>query len=403
MTAAEVTLFHAPPRTLAGATVLQMVTALREAQKARAALNVARALVQVGARAIIAGERGELVDELESFGGEWLPFAAAAFGPQQRRIDVDTLSKLVAAERVDIVHARTLGAARIARIVADRNGPRLVTELPDLSAGRMRFAAFSFAALARGDRMISHSLSNARPMMARHRIAPERIGVIAPSLDLSHFDPASVPQERVTQLRQAWGIPHGTRVALVPGEVAPRNGHLTLIGAARILSGAAAPNVTFVLVGDDRRRRFIRKFWRRARAAGVDSLFRMVGHRDSLVAAYAAADMVVVPYTTAPPDGYVVAQVQAMARPVIASSVGALPENLLAPPRIAEALRTGWEVSPSDTAELARAIATILALDGDGQRALAARARQFAEYTFSTQRATAATLEIYASLLDGDD
>jgi glycosyltransferase involved in cell wall biosynthesis len=122
-----------------------------------------------------------------------------------------------------------------------------------------------------------------------------------------------------------------------------------------------------------------------------------------MVAVYAAADTVVVPYIAAPLDGHPVAEAQAMARPVIASSVGALSENLLAPPRIAEDLRTGWEVPPGNAAELANAIAAALALDADAQRAHAARARQFAEYMFSPQRATAATLEVYASLLDGDD
>jgi glycosyltransferase involved in cell wall biosynthesis len=392
------------PRTLAGSTVLQVVTTLRDAPKARAAVDVARALVQVGARAIVAGERGELIEELESFGGEWLPFMATAFNLRNRRADATALGRLSAAERVDIIHARTAGAARIAKIAIGRNGIHLVTELPDLPAARMRLAIFSLAALSRGDRVISHSMFNARPMIARHRIPPERIGVIPPSLDLTHFDPATVPPDRVMQLRQAWGIPHGARIAVAPGAIAPQNGQLTLVEAARILAGNGMQGVTFVLVGDDQHhRRFVRKFWKRARIGGVDALFRIVGHHADMVAVYAAADTVVVPYIAAPLDGHPVAEAQAMARPVIASSVGALSENLLAPPRNAEDLRTGWEVPPGNAAELANAIAAALALDANAQRAHAARARQFAEYMFSPQRATAATLEVYASLLDGDD
>ena len=49
---------HAHPRTLASATVLQIVPALREEPVARAALNVASALVQSGARALVAAEDG---------------------------------------------------------------------------------------------------------------------------------------------------------------------------------------------------------------------------------------------------------------------------------------------------------------------------------------------------------
>ena len=52
------------PRTLAGATILQIVPALREEPVARTAVNVAYALLQLGARALIAAVDGPLVDEL---------------------------------------------------------------------------------------------------------------------------------------------------------------------------------------------------------------------------------------------------------------------------------------------------------------------------------------------------
>ena len=175
----------------------------------------------------------------------------------------------------------------------------------------------------------------------------------------------------MTKLRQTWGIPPGVRIALVPGRIAPWNGHIMLAKAARILADQGMRGVTFVLVGDDRlHRRFARKFWKEAQAAGVDALFRMVGHHADMPAAYAAADIVVVPYTSAPIYGRVVAEAQAMAKPVIASSVGPLPENMMTPPRVADELRTGWEVAPGDPAELAKAISAALALDADGYRAM---------------------------------
>ncbi len=60
------------PRTLAGATILQIVPALREEPVARTAMNVAYALLQSGARALIAAEDGPLADELR-------PLAANGF------------------------------------------------------------------------------------------------------------------------------------------------------------------------------------------------------------------------------------------------------------------------------------------------------------------------------------
>src|SRR5882724_2238838 len=391
------------PRTLAGATVLQIVPALRDSPQVRTTVSAARALVQVGARAIVAGEHGELVDELKSFGGEWLPIASTTMNLTKLRANAETLDKFIAAERVAIVHAKSAGAAWSASIATKRNGVHLVTDLPDLPPRRMWLATFYLGSLSRGDRLISHSLFNARPMMKRYGIPPERVSVVPRSIDLRYFNPANVPEERIAKLRQNWGIPHGVRIVLVPGRIASPNGHLVLAKAARILADNGMRNVTFVLVGDDQRhRRFARKFWKQAQAAGVDALFRMVGYHADMPASYAAADFVVAPYTSPPIYGRVVAEAQAMARPVIASSIGPLAENMITPPRMPDELRTGWQVTPGDPAELAHAIETALKLDADDYRAHSARARQFAEYAFSPYRAAAATLEIYLSLLEAE-
>ncbi|AMN38785.1 glycosyl transferase group 1 [Rhodoplanes sp. Z2-YC6860] len=392
------------PRTLAGATVLQIVPALNDSPQVRTTISAAHALIQVGARIIIAGEYGDLVDQLKSFGGEWLPFESATMNPTKRRANAELLTKFIDTERVAIVHAKSASATWSAAVAAQRNGVRLITELPDLPRRRMWLATFYLGALSRGDRIISHSVFNARPMMKRYGIPPERISVIPRSLDLRHFNPANVPPERVTKLRQIWGIPHGARIVLVPGRIAPPNGHLVLAHAARILAKGGMRNVTFVLVGDDQRyRRFVGKFWKVAQAEGVDALFRVVGFHEDMPATYAAADFVAVPYTSAPIYGRVVAEAQAMAKPVIASSIGPLPENMITPPRMPEELSTGWEAKPGDPVDLAKAIETALALEPDDYRAHSARSRQFAEYTFSPNRAAAATLEIYASLLESLD
>jgi glycosyltransferase involved in cell wall biosynthesis len=352
----------------------------------------------------VACEHGELVDELKGFGGEWLPFESATMSSRKRRANAETLTRFVDAERVAIVHAKTTASAWSAAVAARQNGVRLVTELPDLPGRRMWLATFYLGALASGDRIISHSLFNARPMMARYIIPPERISVIPRSLDLRYFNPANVSAERIAKLRQAWVIPHGSRIALVPGRIAPRNGHLVLARAARICAQHGMRDVTFVLVGDDQRyRRFARRFWKTAQAEGVDALFRMVGFHTDMPASYAAADLVVVPYTSAPIYGRVVAEAQAMAKLVVASSIGPLSENMVTPPRMPDELRTGWEAKPGDPSELAKAIESALALDAESYRAHSARARQFAEYTFSPNRAAAATLEIYASLLESQD
>lgn len=391
------------PRVLAGATVLQIIASLRDSTEGRTALSIARALVHAGARAIVAAGDGPLVDELKTFGGEWVPFSSVTINPLKLRRNADRLETLLDEARVDIVHAKNAGAAWSALVATGGSGARLVTDLPDLPQQRMRFAAFYLGGLSRGHRIIARSQFNAGPMLARYNIPAERLSVIPRSIDTAKFNPAIVHPERVAALRQAWGIPSRVRIVLAPGRVSPANGQIALVSAARLLARNGMTGVTFVIAGDDQRhRRYARSIMTQAQTENVDALFRVVGHVTDMPAAYAASDVVVVPCIAAPIYGQFVAEAQAMARPVIASSVGPIPENMVVPPRMPDELRTGWLVPPGDSTEIARALAVALALDATAYRALAARARQFAEYMFAPGRTAAATLEVYTSLLEAE-
>src|SRR5437762_390603 len=114
------------PRTLAGATVLQIVPALREEPAARTALNVAAALREIGARALVAAEDGPLVAELTGSGGEWVPLVNATVNPFQLRRGAQSLQRLIASERIDIVHAQSAGGAWIANMAAAHTSVLLV-------------------------------------------------------------------------------------------------------------------------------------------------------------------------------------------------------------------------------------------------------------------------------------
>src|SRR3989442_1973467 len=119
-------------------------------------------------------------------------------------------------------------------------------------------------------------------------------------------------------------------------------------------------------------------------------------------AADAMADLVIVRNAEPSTSNPVAAEAQAMARPVIASSIGALPEIVRAPPHVDEDDRTGWLVNPSDPIALARAIAAALALEAPVRQAVGARARRHAEARFSPARPAATTLGGYTALLEGE-
>jgi glycosyltransferase involved in cell wall biosynthesis len=189
----------------------------------------------------------------------------------------------------------------------------------------------------------------------------------------------------------------------VPGRVAPWNGQITLVEAAHRLARGGMRDVTFVLAGDETRHpRYARAILAKALELGVRAQFRLVGHFADLPAAFATADIVVMPCIKPPITGRMVAEAQAMGRPVIASAIGPLPENLLAPPRVPEELRTGWLIAPNNAEALANTLENVLWLDEEASSALGLRARQFATYMFSPASVINATLDVYNSLLQAE-
>jgi glycosyltransferase involved in cell wall biosynthesis len=87
-----------------------------------------------------------------------------------------------------------------------------------------------------------------------------------------------------------------------------------------------------------------------------------------------------------------VIEAQAMARPVIASDLGAPRET------VAEGV-TGWRIPPGDAAALAAAIGKALALTPAERAALGARARAAVLSGYTTEAMQAATIAVYRELI----
>jgi glycosyltransferase involved in cell wall biosynthesis len=240
-------------------------------------------------------------------------------------------------------------------------------------------------------------------MIERYGISPERITVIPRGVDTAKFNPAAVSADRIAATRRAWGVLPKMRVVLIAGRIAPWSGQMSVIEAARLLVAGGDRNFTLVFAGDDRGQgSYVKSLWARARQHSIDTLCRIVGQPSDMSAALAAADVVVVPSLKPPLSGRAVAEAQAIGRPVIASTVGVLPENVLCPPRMRDELRTGWLVRPNNVSEMARSIGAALAMDVTAYEALGARARQFAEFAFSPQSVAEAIRGVYTSLLARD-
>ena len=389
-------------RGLPGATVLHILPALTESSAARAAVDVAVALLRSGARVIVAAEDGPLNGELQGLGGEWVRLVTETNNPLTVSRNARTIANLVSTERVDLVHAVGLGASRSAAALKKRAGIWLVHSYAaeDLK-NPYRDRGYS-RALNAGDRVIVPSQYVADQVAERHQIPRDKLAVISRRIDGSRFDPPAISPERAMVLRRGWKIARGQRVILVPGRIDPAKGQLTLVEAARILTNGGLRGVIFVLAGDNREHfDYAKQIAAQAEAHGVAHLIRQIGVCPDMAGAYLATDFVAIPQVEPPAFPLATAEAMAMGRPVIASNVGALPEIVQAPPHVLESARTGWLAEPDDAVSFARAIASALSAEAPAYSAIGARARRLASQYFMPMRTAAGALSLYANLFEG--
>ncbi len=384
----------AAPVTEAGsrpAVIMQVLPALVTGGVERGTLDVAAAIVQAGGTALVASSGGPMVRELERLGAQHVTLPLDRKTPWAIARNRRALVELIEANDVDIVHARSRAPAWSALGAARRTGRAFVTTFHGTYNFRSPMKRWYNSIMARGDRVIAISEFIGQHVLDNYAADPARLRVIPRGIDVAAFDPARVTAERLAQLAAAWRLPDGAPVVMLPGRLARWKGHAVLIKAMHRLARADA--VCVLVGGDAGRDGYRRELEWLARSLGVSGRLRLVGDCRDMPAAYMLADVVVSASTDPEAFGRVSVEASAMGRPVVASDHGGSRETI----RPGE---TGWLVPPGDAAALAQALEAALGLPTAERLALGARARAFVAQRFSKARMCAATLDVYAELLE---
>ena len=385
---------------LAGRTILQIVPPVDAGGDERATLAVTAALAETGARALVASDSGELAGELQAIGGLFVRFPAATKNPLAMTLNMRRLQRIIASERVDLVHARSRWAAWAA-VRACRKAKRpLVTSLPG-DGGRTRSRTSFETAVAEGDYVIASSEFVAGRAASLFPTVTMRLRVVRPGMDLAKLQPERVSGRRVADVRAAWGVAAHERVVLMPARLAPGRGQQTLIEAAALIKGVGLDDVRFVLAGDAAKPVFVGELDALAVKCGVQTMLVRVGAAADPPAAFIGASVVVFPAAEAEGVTRTSIEAAAMGALTIISDVGPAREIVAAPPYEEAEARSGWLVPPRDAAALAEAIQSALALGASAREALRRRSRAKIAEAFSLQRMTRDTLGVYAEALAG--
>ncbi|MBA2125629.1 glycosyl transferase [Hyphomicrobium methylovorum] len=380
-------------------TILQIIPELETGGAELSTIEIAEAVVRGGGRAIVLSEGGRMAGRIAEVGGELVTFPAATKNPARLWANAKAIATIARTENVNLIHARSRAPAWSALAAARRTKLPFVTTYHGIYKEAGRAKRLYNSVMARGDIVIANSRYTADLVASRYGTSRDRMRVIYRGVDLAAFDPAKVPAARIDALRHAWGVAHNQRIVLHAARLTRWKGQTEIIATGARLR-ERFPDCVFILAGDAQGRDDYRAgLVQQIAALNLEDCVRLVGHVDDMPAAFGAAHTAFVASSEPEAFGRAAAEAQAMCCPVISTNIGAPPETVLAPPRVAADARTGWLVPPKDLDAYDAALSEALSLDTSARAAMGKRAREHVTTAFSTFAMQRSTLAVYDQLL----
>jgi len=333
-------------------TILQIVPAMTVGGVETGTVDLARALIARGHRAIVISSGGPLVANLEAAGAIHYTL------PVHRKIPwtVFTMARRVAevveSHGVDVIHARSRVPAIIGFLAWRRVAGRASFRL----GGRQRIPCFLTTAhgyyakhlfsqiMGWGRLVIAISERVARHMIDDFRVPPERIRLVPRGVELGRY-PWREPRREAP--RGEW------RISTV-GRITPIKGHRDLIRAFGIVV-KSFPRARLQIVGkaSPEHQGYLRELQAQVSRLGLEEKVEFTGHEPDVPRHLAQSDLVVLASTGQEAFGRVLIEAGAAGVPVVATRVGGGSEVVID-------RRTGLLVPPADPMGLSAAIQTLL-------------------------------------------
>jgi glycosyltransferase involved in cell wall biosynthesis len=190
--------------------------------------------------------------------------------------------------------------------------------------------------------------------------------------------------------RAEMGAANKTVIGVV-GRLDPVKGHRHFIEAIPEVMKGAGGNALFLIVGHDQEYRAADlQAW--ATQAGVGAELRLTGYVDDIFEYISALDIGVIPSVGSEMIMRVALEMMAMGKPVVATSVGGLPETIIHG-------KTGIIVPPGDAGALAGAITRLVQNPDEARRMGAAGKARLGEM-YGADRFASEIMKFYGGLME---
>lgn len=286
------------------------------------------------------------------------------------------------AARIDIVHVALYSrASPYARLAARLAGvPLTVAHEWSRPAPPGPARRFVDRALCPGTRFIAASAA-LRDELAASGVPPRDIEVVHSGIEPDAF----APRDRAASRRRL-GLEADRPIVLAVGRLHPMKGHVDLIAAVARLR-VRVPGLLVLVAGDGPLRSVLPAL---SAAAGSDEVVRFLGPRPDVPELLGACDLLL---HTSRIEGLpsVVLEAMCAERPVVATSVGGVPEAM--PPGVG-----GWLVPARDAGAIAEAVVAALSEPAAAARRAAA-GRRLVLARFRADQAARRLEQAYARFL----
>ncbi len=375
---------------------MQVIPALGSGGVEIETIEMAKAIVLAGGRSLIAANMEGREDMLSGIPSqiEFINLPLDTKNPFRMAKNTKLLKKLIHQENVSLLHTRSRAPAWSAYKATHAVGIPFITTYHAAYSSKTVFKTFYNSVMARGDRVIAISSFIRDHILKQYQtyswFDPSKVRLIQRGIDLHYFDPLTISQARLDHLKESWGIPPHMRLILLPGRLSRSKGHSVLIQALSLMEQT---NVMAIFVGSALKHENYRdQLLQEASALDLEGRVRWFPPCPDLPAAYLLADAIVCPSLVPEGFGRILAEAQAMKKPIIASDYGASSE-------VIDSRVTGWLVPPGDPGALADALNSVLQLPQERLEVMGERGRERVKSSFSKEQMSSKTIDVYKELL----
>lgn len=273
-----------------------------------------------------------------------MPFYAMRTHKSLLPFEVARLAVWLAVKRVEVVNTHSSNDGWLAGLAARLSGAILIRSRHiEVDYPNRFWSGFAFRTLPH--HVITTSQRIADRLSTELDIPKERVSCIATGVDLQRFDLSTAGT-----LRTELGLADDVALVGMISVLRSWKGHATFLEAAAKLLADGKRKIHFAIAGEGTMRVVLPDMIKKA---ALDGKVTLLGHRTDVPNILASLDVLVLPSYAHEGIPQIILQAQAMARPVVATTIGGIPE-------VVEDNLTGLLVPPRDAAALAEKIGTVL-------------------------------------------